>query len=331
MAINYSSVLKLPKPDAGTPAWATYWHRMADILDGGVVTVTKAAGATTLPDASGTADTGKRPIIRTTQTLTATLVVGVPAKHRMFFVENLSGGTGRLKIATASNNNGVFVPKGSRMWLRSTTTGVQAASRTDGRSTATELGLAVITATHIASDAITAAKILAGAVALSKLAGGGSYGRIMYTATGSGFPWATLARGTANQMLAMSTAANPLPAWRDAPFRKAAFSTGLTFSNGSTVSFSHSITGISNKYDYRYIRVALECMSSNLNYDAGDVVYISDSADSGANNGIVPMADSLTAIKILVASAGIAIPNKTTWVPSALDATKWRMRIGVFV
>ena len=334
MAINYTSLLKLPKPDVNTAAWATYMHRLADVADllaGQVATVTKVTGATTFADLDGTADKGKYPIIRSTVTLTGAVTVNVPARDRLILAENFTGGTGTWKIQT-SGGNGVIVPKNKRMWLRSTSTGVIPVSRTDGRSTATETGLAIITASNIATDAITTAKITDANVTLLKLAGGASYGRIMYTATTAGFAWTTLARGTANQELAMSTGTNTKPAWRDSPFRKTAFSTGKSFSNGSIVSYTHGITGISNKYDYRSTRVLLECLSTDAGYSAGDCILVSDcKLNSGVSNGVTVVFDSVTIVKVVVASAGIQALNKSTEATTTLSASDWVMRIGVYV
>lgn len=330
MAINYTTVLKLPKPDANTPSWATYMHRLADILDGGVVTVTKTSGATTFADAQGAADNGKKPIIRTSVTITSTVVVGVPAKHRVFLAENFSGGTGRWKIATASNGNGVIVPKNKRMLLRSTTTGVLPASRTDGRSTATEIGLAVITATHIGNAAILNAALATGAVALTKIAGGGSYGRIMYTATSAGFAWTTLARGNANEELAMSTAAVSKPVWRPSSLRKVATSTGMSFSAGDVKTYTHGITGISNKYDYRFIQLMFECLTTDLNYSVGDVVYL-DSDVASSNQGVHAIADATTTVKVLISSAGVVFFNKSTQAAAAINTSRWALRVRVGV
>lgn len=331
MAINYEAVLRLNKPDAGTPSWATYWHRNMDILGGmfgGKVTVTKVTGATTLPDADGTADSGKKLIITTTKVLTGNVQVTVPARNRIILAENLSSGAFNWKIQVGSN--GVNVPQGRRMWLRSTTTGVIPISRTDLRATATEIGVSIITASHITTSAITATKIAAGAITLPKLAGAGSYGRILVSATTAGFPFTTLARGTANQELAMSTAAAPKPAWRDSPYRKVATSTGMSFSVGDVKTFTHGITGIANKYDYRLVQLIFECISADIGYSVGDVVFFSDDCGS-SNQGAHAVADAVTAVKALISSAGIVFFNKSTQAAAAITASRWVLRIRVGV
>lgn len=332
MAINYTTLLKLPKPDVNTPSWATYMHRLADVVDqlaGRVALVTKVSGATTFADLDGTADKGKYPIIKTTAVLTGAVTVNVPARDRIILAENLSTGTGTWKIQT-SGGNGVIVPKLKRMWLRSTSTGVIPISRQDGRSTATEIGLAVITATHIASNAVETAKIKDANVTLPKLAGGGSYGRIMYTATAAGFGWTTLARGTANQELAMSTGTNPKPAWRDSPYRKVATSTQMSFAASSLETFTHGITGISNNYDYRLIQVMIVCVNTDLGYSAGDVAFLSTD-DGSSGQGIAIHADSTTAVKVRVSNAGLSLHNKSSGAIGAVSSTDWRMiiRVGV--
>lgn len=333
MAINYSSLLKFPKPDAGTAAWATYWHRAMDIagnLSGRVVTVTKASGATTLPDADGTADTGKYPIIRTTQTLTGNVQVNIRAQQRILFADNRSSGGFTWKIQTASNSNGVSVPQGKGMWLRSTTTGVVPMSRTDGRSTATEIGLGVITATHLASNAITTVKITDANVTLPKLVGAGSYGRILVSATTAGFAWTTLARGTANQVLAMTTAAVTKPAWKTLPSRAIATSTGKSLgSAGDTISFTHGLTGVSNKYDYRQIIIAFECISADAGYSVGDVVYNNHYTDAGF--GITVYADSTTAVKFVISSSGMGFHNKSSGAAAVFTLSRWVARFIVIV
>lgn len=332
MAINYTELLKLPKPDVNTPSWATYVHRLADIADlqaGKVATVTKVSGATTFADLDGTADKGKYPIIKTTAVLTGAVTVNVPARDRIILAENLSTGTGTWKIQT-SGGNGVIVPKLKRMWLRSTSTGVIPISRQDGRSTATEIGLAVITATHIASNAVETAKIKDANVTLPKLAGGGSYGRIMYTATAAGFGWTTLARGTANQELAMSTGSVTKPVWRDSPYRKVATSTQMSFAASSLETFTHGITGISNNYDYRLIQVMIVCVNTDLGYSAGDVAFLATD-DGSSGQGIAIHADSTTAVKVRVSNAGLSLHNKSTGAIGAVTSGDWRMiiRVGV--
>lgn len=330
MAINYTSLLKLPKPDVNTPSWATYMHRLADVADllaGKVATVTKTTGATTFADLDGTADKGKYPILRTSVTLTGNVQVTVPARDRLILAENLSSGAFSWKVQT-SGGNGVNVPQGKRMWLRSTSTGVIAISRTDGRSTATEIGLAVITATHIASNAITTAKITDANVTLPKLAGGGSYGRIMYTATAAGFAWTTLARGTAGQVLAMSTAAVTKPVWKDNFIGKVATSTAMTFSAGTVKTFTHGLTGITNKYDYRSVQVMLICVNTDVGYSAGDVVFLG-TEDGSSGQGIAIVADSTTAVKVVISNVGLSLHNKSSGAIGAVTSGDWHMRVRV--
>lgn len=330
MAINYTTLLKLPKPDVNTPSWATYMHRLADVVDqlaGRVALVTKVSGATTFADLDGTADKGKYPIIKTTAVLTGAVTVNVPARDRIILAENLSTGTGTWKIQT-SGGNGVIVPKLKRMWLRSTSTGVIPISRQDGRSTATEIGLAVITATHIASNAVETAKLKDANVTLPKLAGGGSYGRIMYTATAAGFAWTTLARGTAGQILAMSTAAVTKPTWKDNFVGKVATSTAMTWSAGTVKSFTHGLAGITNKYDYRVFQVMLVCVNTDIGYSAGDVLYLS-SDDGSSGQGIEMLADSTTVVKVVISNVGLSAHNKSTGAIAAITAGDWHMRIRV--
>ena len=329
MTINITSLLKLPKPDTATPNWATYFHRAMDMVDGmfgKTVTVTKVTGATTLPDADYTADNGKAAIVRTTAVLTGNVQVNVPARNRIFLAENLSSGAFGWKIQT-SGGNGVTVPQGKRMWLRSTTTGVIPISRTDGRATATEYGLGIITATHIASDAITTAKILAANVTLPKLAGAGDYGRIMISSTAAGNTWATLARGNPRQVLAMSTGTRPLPSWVTPPISRVATSTGKALSNSAAVTFSHGLTGITNKYDYKSIILAMECISTDLGYSVGDVLYMGSNADSGSNTGVTVYADSTSAVGAAFSAQTVAV-NKSSFLRATLTLSRW---VGRFI
>lgn len=334
MAINYTTLLKLPKPDVNTPSWATYMHRLADAVDqlaGRVATVTKVTGATVFADLDGTADKGKYPIIRTSVTLTGNVQVTVPARDRLILAENLSSGAFSWKIQTAAGN-GVNVPQGKRMWLRSTATGVIPISKTDGRSTATEVGLLVVTATHIASNAITTAKITDANVTLPKLAGGGSYGRIMYTATAAGFAWTTLARGTARQVLAMSTAVAPKPVWATPPVTRIATSTGIAFpAAGAEATFTHGLTGLTNKYDYVLISVAAVCLSTEGGYSAGDVAYFTgaDYGDAGGSSNIIT--DSTSSVKFLSSNVGTPLANKSSGVGFVMTPSKWNLRFKVVV
>jgi hypothetical protein len=162
---------------------------------------------------------------------------------------------------------------------------------------------------------------------------GGSYGALLYTATGSGFPWTLRARGSANQELAMSTDTNPVPKWRTSAFRAIATSTGITFSANSTVSYTHGLTGLTNKYDYKLIVVMLVCTSADGGYSAGDVLYFGGPADMGSpmDTGLQMLADSLTAVKVIVGSTSMGTFGKSTRSGVNLDETKWEMRIRVFV
>lgn len=328
MAIGYTTILKLPLATQGTQTWATWVHRALNILDGGVYTVTKAAGATVLADASGANDAGKKPVIRGSITLTATVLVGVPAKHRVFLAENFTGGTSRWKIQTASNGIGVVVPKNRRMWLRSTTTGVLPASRLDGRATATELGVGVITATHFAAGAITNAALATGAVGLTKIAGGASYGRLLYTASTAGFAWTTLARGTPDQVLAMSTAATPKPAWRTPPVRRIATSTQMSIAAGDTKTFTHGITGIANKYDYALIQPILVCVGTDAGFAVGDCLYGPFTAGD-THSGLDVYADSTTSVKVDITTSTFAYLNKSTQAVAVLTLSDWRLIVKV--
>lgn len=332
MAVGYSNILRMPKPAQGDPTWATYYQRMVDIMDGGVVTVTKVSGATTLPNVDGTADKAKKPIIRTTAVVTAAVQVNVPAVDRVFLAENLSTGTGTWKIQTASNNNGVIVPKLKRMWLRSSATGVQPASRTDGRSTATEIGLGVLNSTHYGAGTIKAVALNSAAVTPGKIAGAGSYGRLLYSATTAGFAWTTLARGTANQTLSMSTAAVTKPTWKTPAFRAFANSTGIAFPTaGNTISYSHGLTGIANKYDYKSVKVMAECISADAGYSVGDCIEIGGNDYGDAGGGAAIIMDSVTAVKLLIGNLGWAIMNKSSGAGAAATLTRWVARFKVAV
>jgi len=332
MAINYSSLIKLPKPDAGTPAWTTYWHRLADQVDalaGKVVTVTKTTGATTFADLDGTADNGKAPIIRSAVTLTGNVTITVPGRNRVILAENMTSGAFTWKIQVGSN--GVTVPQGKRMWLRSTSTGVIPISRTDGRSTATEIGIGVITATHLAASSVTTAKIGSGVVTATKLAAAGSYGRLLVSQTGA-FRWAELARGTSRQILAMSTAASTMPGWVTPPFSRVATSTGIAYpSAGSIATYTHGLTGISNIYDYGLIRVAAVCLTTDGSYSVGDVVFLTGTDYGDAGGGYAILADSTSSVKFLNSNLGTAFMNKSTGAGFNITASRWALRFKVFV
>lgn len=311
MAINYTSILKLPKPDSATPNWATYMHRLADQVDGmfgKVVTVTKVTGATTLPDADGVADNGKAMHIRSTQTLTGNVQVTVPARNRLFYAENRTSGAFSWKVQT-SGGNGVNVPQGKGMWLRSTSTGVIAASRTDGRSTATETGIGIITATHLASNSVTTAQVADASITVAKFAGATSYGQVFYSATSSGFPWAKLARGTSRQVLAMSTAAVSKPVWKTPPVDRVATSTAIAAAALTSRTFTHGLTGLTNKYDIKHVAVWLECQTANNGFSVGECYYLGSCvANSNDNTGFSIFVDSLTSVKIM-ATVQVALVN----------------------
>lgn len=335
MAIGYSAILKIAKPDAGTQTWATYFHRLVEIVDnlhGGVVTITKVSGATTLPFASGVTDKGKRAVIRTASVLTGAVTVNVPAIDRVFLAENLSSGTGTFKVQT-SGNIGVTVPQGKRQLLRSSATGVVAASKVGGQITsATELGANVITATNAAlkAGAIAApgAALATGAVGLTKIAGGGSYGRIMYTATGAGFAWTTLARGTARQALVMSTAAVPKPTWGTLPLTRMATSTGIAMpAAGASVAFTHGLVGVTAESDIKYLTCFAKCLSADGNWAVGDCVQISMQSDG--NFGQMLAVDTITTVRCYVSSNGASWANRTTFNNFTVDTTKWALFFSV--
>lgn len=335
MAINYTSLIKLPKPDAATPNWATYMHRLADQVDGmfgKVVTVTRVTGATTLPDADGTADSGKALHIRSTQTLTGNVQVNVPARNRIFYAENRTSGAFSWKVQT-SGGNGVNVPQGKGMWLRSTTTGVIAASRTDGRSTATETGIGVITATHLAANSVTTAKISDNSVTVAKFANATAYGQIFYSATSANFPWAKLARGTSRQVLAMSTASVPKPVWKTPVFDRVATSTGMSIAVNTTKTFTHGLTGITNKYDYKVIQLVLECITANNGFSVGDCLYFAGTVSNSADNtGVSLYANSVSNVQAIFSNQVAVInPSNSRTNLGTVDLPKFVARFIVMV
>ena len=338
MAINYSSLLRLPKPDAGTQTWATYFHRLADIMDkfaGDVATVTEKTGTKTLTDTDATADNAKALVITCAQVLTGNLTVVVPTRKRFYLVYNNTTGAFTMTVKT-SGGSGVAIKQGRFQFVWCDGTNVVAVSRLSGLTTATELTSGIITATNglISANTIITSMIADLAVSKAKLLGAtGGAGVIRYTGTGSGNTWLDLVRGSANQVLAMTTAVNRLPAWKTPTHRAIATSTQMTYTNGSTTTFTHGLTGIANKYDYKDIRIILVCLTTDLGYSAGDVVYPTQmyGAAGSSDFGMLPIADSTSSIKILVCTNGAELPNKSTRNWGVMTASKWAMIVEVFV
>jgi hypothetical protein len=337
MTIIYSTGLRLPKPAAGDAAWATQYHRMTDIIDkfaGQIATVTQVGASMTLTDADGTADQAKNLVIRCAQALTSNLTVIVPTRTRLYLVDNSTSGAFTMTVKTAAGT-GVTVKQGRQQWVRCDGVNVVAVSRLSGLVTATEMGTDVVTATNLAlkDSAVTNAKIAANTIVpATKLAGGASFGRILYTATAAGFAYNSLVRGTANQELAMSTAVNPLPVWKTPPYRAIATSSGIAMvAAGNTITYTHGLTGITNKYDYKMIRAAFECISSDLGYSVGDVIYRYGCEYGSTGGSFYVYADSTTAVKLLFGDSNLPLGNKSTGAGGNMTPSKWVVRVQVAV
>ena len=337
MAINYSTLLRLPKPDAGTQTWATYFHRLADIMDkfaGDVATVTEKTGSKTLSDADMTADNAKALVITCAQILTGNLTIVVPSRKRFYIVYNNTTGAFTLTVKAATGN-GVTVKQGRFQLVWWDGTNMQAISRLSGLTTATEIATSIFTATMsgpYAAGSIINSLLATGAVKKTNLFGAtGGPGVIRYTTTGAGNPWADLIRGTARQALLMSTAAQPKPSWGTLPFTRIATSTGIALAaGGSAVSYTHGLTGIAAKRDIKSIWVWLECLSTEGGYSAGDILHTQDASTSAADQrGFHPYVDSLTAVSVMVGSGGVMAINKSSGTKFTLTPSKWAVYVSV--
>lgn len=336
MPVVYSTgKLALPRPIANTSTWATYYQRGMSILEtalSGLATMTATGSTVTLTWASGTNDQGKNLLLKVSGTLTANHNVVVATRKGLYLAWNNTSGNFTCTFKT-SGGTGVAVKQGYKQWLYCDGVNVIPVSRNDGRSTATEIGVGIITATLLAASSVTTAKIADRGVTLAKIAGGSSYGRIIYTATDANFTRTDLARGTANQVLAMSTAANTLPTWKTPPYRAISTSTQIAISAGSTNSYTHGLTGISNKTDIKHIEMTLVCLSTDLGYTAGDIVFVRQlyGAAGSSDFGIIAIVDSLTVVKALVCTNGFELPNKSTRNWGVATANKWALIVSVYV
>ncbi|MBT4083795.1 MAG: hypothetical protein HOE83_08430 [Alphaproteobacteria bacterium] len=198
MASTYTSELRIEKIATGEQSgtWGTTTNTQYDLWEStisGTVTVAFASdGDDTLTTNSGADDEARHMFIDLTggSTLTATRNMVVPTSSKLYFVSNQTTGSQSVVIKTTAGT-GITVPNGAYMALYCDGTNV------------------VDAFTHM--SALTLATVLA-------VAQGGS-GLTSYTA--GDFLYATgtttlakLAKGTANQVIAMNSGATA-PEWVD--------------------------------------------------------------------------------------------------------------------